>query len=90
MGFGASLVLMAAGAVLWWAVSVDAEGVNLNTVGVILFIVGAVGLVLSLLFWSSWGGAGSWRRERYVERDASYGPGDPTPREHYRERERTY
>jgi hypothetical protein len=78
MGFGASLVLMAAGAVLWWAVSVDAEGVNLNTVGMILFVIGAVGLALSLVFWSSWGGVGTWRRD-VVERDVA-------PGERYRER----
>jgi hypothetical protein len=78
MGFGASLVLMAAGAILWWAVSVDAEGVNLNTVGMILFVIGAVGLALSLVFWSSWGGFGTSRRD-VVERDVP-------PTERYRER----
>ena len=78
MGFGASLVLMATGAILWWAVNVETEGVNLNTVGLILFVVGAVGLALSMLFWSSWGGFGGWRRDAVVERDA--------PPEHYRER----
>jgi hypothetical protein len=83
MGFGASLVLMAAGAILWWAVTVDAEGVNLNTVGMILFVVGAVGLVLSLVFWSSWGGFGSRRRVEYVEREGYYPEDTPV-----RERER--
>ena len=33
MGFGASLILIAAGAILAWAVNVDTSGVNLNTVG---------------------------------------------------------
>jgi hypothetical protein len=77
MGFGASLVLMAAGAILWWAVDVQTEGVNLNSVGVILFVIGAVGLALSLVFWSSWGGFGGWRRD-VVDRDV--------PVDHYRER----
>jgi hypothetical protein len=36
-----------------------ASGINLNTVGVVLMLVGAVGLVLSLIFWSSWGGFGA-------------------------------
>jgi hypothetical protein len=62
MGIGASLILMAVGAVLRWGVTADAEGVNLETIGVILLIVGAVGLLLSLVFWSSWGGWGPWRR----------------------------
>ena len=41
MGFGASLVLMAAGAILWFAVDVATEGIDLNMVGVILFVIGA-------------------------------------------------
>jgi hypothetical protein len=69
MGFGVSLILIAVGAILAWAVNVDAEGVNLNTVGIVLLIVGAVGLVLSLAFWSSWGGGGPWRRQTVVRED---------------------
>jgi hypothetical protein len=59
MGISASLILIAAGAILKWAVTATTSGINLNTVGVILMVVGAVGLVLSLVFWSSWGGFGS-------------------------------
>jgi hypothetical protein len=62
VGFGASLALMAAGAILLWAVNVDTTGVDLNTVGAILLVIGAIGLVFSLVFWSSWGGWGPWRR----------------------------
>lgn len=58
MGIGASLVLIAAGAILRWAVTADVEGANLATIGLILLIVGAAGLVLSLVFWTSWGGYG--------------------------------
>jgi hypothetical protein len=89
MGFGVSLVLMAAGAILWWAVNVDTEGVNLNTVGLILFVVGAVGLALSLIFWSSWGGFGGRRRTDHVEREAYYADAPVRERETVRERERT-
>ena len=67
MGIGASLILIAVGAVLAWAVNVDSEGINLNTVGYILLAVGAIGLLLSLIFWSSWGATGPWRRERVIE-----------------------
>ena len=56
MGISISLVLVAVGAILTWAVTATASGIDINTVGVILMIVGAVGLVLSLIFWSSWGG----------------------------------
>ncbi len=61
MGFGVSLILIAVGAILYWAIDVSTKGIDINTVGVILMAVGAVGFVLSLVFWSSWGG---WRRAR--------------------------
>jgi Domain of unknown function (DUF6458) len=55
MGIGVSLLLVAAGAVLAWAVNVTVSGVELHTVGWILLIVGTVGALFSLIFWSSWG-----------------------------------
>ena len=48
-GIGGSLFLLALGAILYWAVSVEAEGFNLNTMGIILMVVGALGLVLTLM-----------------------------------------
>jgi hypothetical protein len=56
MGIGVSLILIAAGAILTWAVNASVSGLELQTVGVILMVVGLVGLLLSLIFWSSWGG----------------------------------
>lgn len=51
MGIGGSLVLIAVGAILKWAVTVDnPDGFNINTAGVILMIVGAVGLVFSAIW----------------------------------------
>ena len=67
MGVGVSLILVAAGAILTWAVNATVSGVDINTIGVILMVVGAIGLVLSLMFWSSWGGVGGTRRRTYVE-----------------------
>ena len=61
MGMGTSIFLIAIGAILAFAVEVEAEGVNLNTIGLILLIVGAIGAVLSMIFWSSWGGFGGTR-----------------------------
>lgn len=58
MGIGVSLILAAAGAILIWAVDVSVSGVDLTAVGVILLVVGCVGALLSLVFWSSWGGFG--------------------------------
>jgi hypothetical protein len=68
MGISGSLLLIAIGAILKWAVTATVSGVNLTTVGVILMVVGAVGLVLSLFFWSSWGGFGA-RGETTIVRD---------------------
>ncbi len=56
MGLGTSLFLIAVGAILDFAVSVNTQGFSLHTIGVILMVVGAVGAVLSLIFWSRWGG----------------------------------
>ena len=53
-------------AVLAWAVHVSTTGFNINTIGYILLVVGIVGLVLSLIFWSSWGGPGALSRRRTV------------------------
>jgi hypothetical protein len=61
MGISLSLFFIAAGAILAWAVSADVSGVNIQMVGVILLIVGILGFVLSLVFWSSWGGFGGAR-----------------------------
>ncbi len=49
MGIGVSIVLIAIGAILLWAVTATVAGVSVNTVGVILIVVGAVGLLVALL-----------------------------------------
>lgn len=68
-GFAASLVVLAVGAVLDFAVTTSPyqHGFDIKTVGVILMIVGAVGLVLSI-FAMVFGG-GTWRRRRTVVED---------------------
>ena len=69
MGLPVSLILIAVGAVLAWAVNVDTNGFNLNTIGYILLVVGIIGALLSMVFWSSWAGPGYWSRRRttYVD-----------------------
>ena len=67
MGIGVSLFLLAAGAILTFAVNVTASGVNLDTVGIILMIVGGVGLHLFLTVWGSWGP--DRREDRVVTRE---------------------
>jgi hypothetical protein len=61
MGISVSILLIAAGAILTFAVSATVSGASIPTIGVILMIVGAIGLVCSLIFWSSWGGFGGAR-----------------------------
>jgi hypothetical protein len=67
MGVGVSIFLIAVGAILTWAVNATVSGLELQTIGVILMVVGALGLVLSMIFWSSWGGVHSERRTTYVD-----------------------
>jgi hypothetical protein len=68
MGIGVSLILIAVGAVLAFAVNATVSGLEVTTVGWILMVVGIAGLLLSLVFWSSWGGfGGERRRTTYVD-----------------------
>jgi uncharacterized membrane protein len=80
MRIGGSLLLIAVGAILAFAVNVDdTHGFNVNTAGVILMIVGAIGLVVSLIWMAS------RRRTDVVHRTDGVGgsrttyttPGDP-------------
>jgi hypothetical protein len=66
MGLGVSLFLIAVGAILAFAVDATVEGLDIATVGWILMGVGVVGLLLSLMFWASWGGVGGARRRETV------------------------
>jgi hypothetical protein len=68
MGLGVGIFLVAVGAVLAFALQVNPTGgaINLHTVGWILMSVGAVGTVLSMMFWSSWAGPGRFTRRRDV------------------------
>jgi len=79
MGIGVSLILIAVGAILTWAVNASVSGVDINAIGVILMIVGAVGLLLSLMFWSSWGGYGVARGSAGPRRVTTYEEGPPPP-----------
>lgn len=72
MGLGVSIFLVAVGAILAFAVNVETRGFDVNTVGIILMIVGGIGLLLSMLFWSSWGGYG-YHRDETVIRDTGHG-----------------
>jgi hypothetical protein len=66
MSIGVSIFLLVVGAILTFAVEVSASGFNINTVGIILMLAGALGLLLSLLFWSS---RSPWSRRRMTRGD---------------------
>jgi sulfite exporter TauE/SafE len=77
MGIGTSLVLIAIGAVLRFAISVSTHGFNLHAIGVILMIVGAIGLLISLLW------VGIWRERRGRAAPPTYAERDVPPPEAY-------
>lgn len=54
MRIGTSILLIAVGAILRFAVTVTTKGFNLHTIGLILLIVGIAGLIISLLLMSVW------------------------------------
>ena len=89
MGIGVSLILIAVGAVLAWAVHATSGSFDVNTIGYILIAVGAVGLLLSLMFWSSWAGPGYFTRRRVVS-DGYAEPAAPARRTTVVEDEQVY
>jgi hypothetical protein len=76
MQIGTSILLIAAGAVLKYAVTGTLSWINVQTVGLILMIVGILGLIISLLYMALWADRTRAARDPYV---------DPPP-----PRERTY
>jgi hypothetical protein len=70
MGMGFSLFLIAVGAILAFAVEAQVSGLELQTIGLILMVVGGLGLVLTLLFWSDF--SPYRRRDRVADREVVY------------------
>ena len=62
MGIGVSIFLIAIGAIITFATNVSVSGLDLDVVGVVLMLVGALGLAMTLLVW------GPRRRGERVER----------------------
>lgn len=62
MTVGAALGLIAAGAILKWAVTANLSWLNLRTTGTVLFVIGLIGLVVAL-FYAFW----TPGRERHEE-----------------------
>jgi hypothetical protein len=58
MGITVSMLMIAAGAIMRFAVTVEGNGFNVGTAGMVLMVVGIIGAVLSIAYWASWGGFG--------------------------------
>ena len=63
MGIGASIFLLALGAILAFAVEADISGLDIGVIGWILMAAGLAGLIITLWFWNS-------RRQTVVTRTA--------------------
>ena len=72
-----SVVAMAVGAVLYWAVTSQGHGFRLSTVGVILMIAGAIGLVASATVFAT-GRNPTGTRHRTYDREATNAQGQTT------------
>jgi Zn-dependent protease with chaperone function len=68
MTMGTSIVLIAVGAILKWAVTAQVKGFDIQTAGTVLFMVGLVGLVLSLIYTFWWGRRDAYAHDGYEER----------------------
>lgn len=72
MGIGASIFLIAIGAILTFAVHATLSGVSIQTIGVILMIAGALGLIVTLLVFGPRRRAGAVVDERVVDERPVY------------------
>jgi hypothetical protein len=77
MGIGASIFLLAVGAILAFAVNAHISGIDINVIGWILMACGLVGLVITLWYWNS--------RRRTVVTRQTQAPVYPAERAEYRE-----
>lgn len=79
MYIGSSIFLIAVGAILRWAVSWDVSGFNVQLAGLIIFLVGILGLLLSLVLWFTRRSSRDRRRDDGVLAQ-DYRPDDSAPR----------
>ena len=54
MATGVSLFFLAVGAILTFAIDTSVSGVDIDTIGVILMVIGLLGMLFSLVLWDSW------------------------------------
>jgi hypothetical protein len=54
MTIGSAIVLIAIGAILRWAITAHISGIDIQTAGTVLFVIGIVGLVLAVIYTFYW------------------------------------
>jgi hypothetical protein len=72
MTIGSSIVLLAIGAILKWAVTAHVNGFNIQTAGTVLFVLGIIGLVLAILYTFVWSRRTTTAYVARDERDPRY------------------
>lgn len=80
MGIGTSVFLLAAGAILAFAVHYTLGGVDLQVIGYIMMAAGVIGLVISTIILAPRSGGQSTSITRDQQSDAARGPYDQNPR----------
>jgi beta-lactamase regulating signal transducer with metallopeptidase domain len=75
MTIGSSILLIAIGAILKYAITAHVSGINIQTAGTVLLILGIVGLVLSVIYTFYWSRGARTREVRVADdRDPRYDP----------------
>lgn len=77
MTFAGSIFLIAVGAILRFATHLHVKGIDLQTVGLILMVVGVIGLIIAIWQWAVWSRR-SRRSEVMVEDRRVVNPRQPT------------
>jgi hypothetical protein len=77
MTIGGSLILIAIGAILKWAVTAHVSWIDIQTAGTVIFVVGLAGLVVSLVYTFWW----SQREQPGAPHDPARGMTPPPPRD---------
>lgn len=80
MTIAAAIFLIAVGAILRYATNIHVQGVSVDTVGLILMIAGAVGLVLSFFQEAIWSDRIRRREATYPEERREAPPREAPPR----------
>jgi beta-lactamase regulating signal transducer with metallopeptidase domain len=72
MTIGSSILLIAIGAILKYAITAHVSGINIQTAGTVLLIVGIVGLLLSIIYTFYWSRSQARNVRVTDERDPRY------------------